>query len=717
MKKIWSISIIVMLITATAITALSYPGFAAKPEPPEPNWTETIRGNLSMTYAYEIIATLGNMGTSDLGFRGAGSSAEIEAAEYVRDEFVKIGLSEVTMEPVPLHAWEFRGASLTVHGRTKKDDCSMIAASFGGSPGTPKRGITGELVYVGNGFHQNYEGIDVEGKIVLANWIGSDFWVDSMAFEATHHGAAGIVVTTLESESTYGQGPNALVCHDGLYDPDWVPMISIQKEEAATLIARLEAGESLTVTMKSDITLDLDGTGYNVVGYLPGENKDEFVIIGDHIDAWFEGAMDDNSGVAAMLVLADAFVKSGYQPERTMIFVGHCAEEYGITDTYFDWCYGAWYQITHNHPEWAGKAVAFICFELMGMAGLPVGINCPPEVYALINNVLARNRNLMPYGWEVTHMVNTWADHWTYSASGVPGIEIYTDNAWWDEHIYHTQLDTISIIDFDYLEMLFKVWVDLALELDQRVIVPYVFETMATTLWKKLFIRPNKLNPDIAYALDTYEKYGIDPTVNFLPTLDLAKDHLEKTQALDEWLKSVDPADAREINAKLMNLVKTLDTEMIAMGVWEQEWFPHEQSLNDVVFMERCIELLEKPVVTSDDISDAMWELNWVGIVWYYDYMCKDNYLHEIDRLSGEERKSWGNQTHLLPIVDVWDEYDALANMLYQDPDPRNVTALLEDLRPILVEDAIGNLETAFASMSTCLESANSQIDAIMLEP
>ena len=262
--------------------------------------------------------------------------------------------------------------------------------------------------------------------------------------------------------------------------------------------------------------------------------------------------------------------------------------------------------------------------------------------------------------------------------------------------------------------MLFKVWVDLALELDQRVIVPYVFETMATTLWKKLNIWPRfgPVNPDIAYALDIYEKYGIDTSVNFLPTLELAKTHLEKAQALDEWLKSVDPAIVRETNAKLMNLVKTLDTEMIAMGVWEQSWFPHEQSLNDVVFMERCIEILDQTEVIENDVTDTMWKLNNVGIVWYYDYMCKDNYLNEIDRLSGSKQKSWGTQTHLLPIVDVWDEYDALANMAYME-NPQ-VDDILVSLKCKQEEFAIGNLETAFNSMWTTLQQANSIIDDIM---
>jgi len=712
MRKIWSIALVVMLITVATIGAFSYPSFAASPRP-KPDWLSKIRGNLDMRYAKGVIQTLGSFKTSDLGFRPAGTDAEHAASEYVYKEMVAMGLTDVTMEPVPVHAWDFRGASLTVHGKTRKQAYTMPASAFGGSPGTPKEGITGELVWLGNGFNRNYEGVDVTGKIVLANWQGFYMWSNCMAFEATLHGAAGIVVATIDS--MYGKTEGAMMSFDGLMNPDWmVPLICIPNNEGRKLMDRLLTGEKITVTMKSDITVDKKGTGYNVVGYLPSERygtlEDEFLILGDHLDAWFEGAMDDASGVAAMLTIAKAFVKSGYKPNRTIIFIGHCAEEYGITDTYYDWCYGAWYAITQAHPEWVGRSVGFMCFELMGMKGLPLVMNFAPELYNLVNRVLARNRALLPYGWTLTPRAHTWADHWTYSAAGVPGMEFLTTNDWWDSYIYHTQFDTISIIDFNYLEMLFKVFVDMALEFDRSAIAPWVFQTMARDLWETLNPEWNK---DITYALEIYKKHGINPDV-FMSTLKKAELYLKKAQALDDWLTTVDPAYASEVNTALMNLTKTLDTTMISISVWEDDWFPHEQSLLDVIQMERCIEILDKTTVTEDDVSDAMWELNWVGIVWYYDYLSKLDYLDQIEMLSGTKVKSWGEQTHLLPIVDPWDEYADLASMLYQEPNQTLVGNIVERLESKLTDHAIDNLETALASMSTCLDSAISQIDTIM---
>lgn len=69
------------------------------------------------------------------------------------------------MEPVPLDAWEFKGARLELsNGKV------IIASSFGGVPGTGSEGISGEIVYVGDGTRGNYEGLNVSGKLVLAYW-------------------------------------------------------------------------------------------------------------------------------------------------------------------------------------------------------------------------------------------------------------------------------------------------------------------------------------------------------------------------------------------------------------------------------------------------------------------------------------------------------------------------------------------------------------------
>lgn len=79
----------------------------------------------------------------------------------------------------------------------------------------------------------------------------------------------------------------------------------------------------------------------NVAGYIEGKRKNEYVIIGAHFDHLgmdealdgdkiYNGADDNASGVSAVLQIAKAFLVSGQQPLRTLIFTFWDGEELGL---------------------------------------------------------------------------------------------------------------------------------------------------------------------------------------------------------------------------------------------------------------------------------------------------------------------------------------------------------------------------------------------------
>lgn len=79
----------------------------------------------------------------------------------------------------------------------------------------------------------------------------------------------------------------------------------------------------------------------NVLGYIEGKNKNEYVVMGAHYDHLgmdevldgdkiYNGADDNASGVSAVLQIAKAFLASGEKPERTIIFALWDAEELGL---------------------------------------------------------------------------------------------------------------------------------------------------------------------------------------------------------------------------------------------------------------------------------------------------------------------------------------------------------------------------------------------------
>ena len=73
---------------------------------------------------------------------------------------------------------------------------------------------------------------------------------------------------------------------------------------------------------------------YNVIARLPGSTyPDEWIIRGNHHDAWVNGAQDPVSGMAAELEEARAFgelVKQGWRPKRTIVYAAWDGEEQGL---------------------------------------------------------------------------------------------------------------------------------------------------------------------------------------------------------------------------------------------------------------------------------------------------------------------------------------------------------------------------------------------------
>jgi N-acetylated-alpha-linked acidic dipeptidase len=74
---------------------------------------------------------------------------------------------------------------------------------------------------------------------------------------------------------------------------------------------------------------------WNVVGRLRGaERPDEWVVLGNHRDAWVYGGVDPSSGSASLMETARAFgelKRSGWKPRRTLIFASWDAEEFTLT--------------------------------------------------------------------------------------------------------------------------------------------------------------------------------------------------------------------------------------------------------------------------------------------------------------------------------------------------------------------------------------------------
>jgi hypothetical protein len=285
------------------------------------------------------------------------------------------------------------------------------------------------------------------------------------AAEAARAGAAALLVTSLPGGSFYQAG-DALGAFDTYGLPDALPLLTLRKEDAAALIERAGNG-GVRVRATLDVEQDADATGWNVVGTLPGRRPDRPIVVAGHHDAWFYGALDDATGVAASLAIARAMRECGYVPERPIVFGTHTAEEYGMAAAPFDYCVGAGWQIDRTHPEWQDGAALYLNLEGTGMPR-PLLLECPPELDGFCRAVCedAERDGLLAYG-VVYDRPRPWTEAWPFLAAGVPSVNVNSHHAAFFRSEYHTQLDTPAFVDFGELTALTRVYARLIVAADR----------------------------------------------------------------------------------------------------------------------------------------------------------------------------------------------------------------------------------------------------------
>ncbi|MFC5865533.1 M28 family metallopeptidase [Acidicapsa dinghuensis] len=251
--------------------------------------------------------------------------------------------------------------------------------------------VTGPLVYVNYGTREDYEeldrlGISVKGAVVIARYGAA--WRGIKPKVAAEHGAVGCIIYSDPANDGYGVAdsypkgagrPKDGVQRGGVNDTDFpgdpltpgvgatkdakrldikdtpiitkIPVIPISYADATPLLqaitgrvapANWRGGLPITyhigpgtakVHMKMYSNWDIK-TLYDVIAKIPGSTEpDEWVIRGNHHDAWVNGASDPVSGAAAELEEARSLgelLKQGWKPRRTIVYCVWDGEEPGL---------------------------------------------------------------------------------------------------------------------------------------------------------------------------------------------------------------------------------------------------------------------------------------------------------------------------------------------------------------------------------------------------
>lgn len=177
-----------------------------------------------------------------------------------------------------------------------------------------------------------------------------------------------------------------------------IPAIAISAHDAAEILGRLGRVRvptgwqgSLPVTYhvgpgdaKLHMKVDMEYAQrpiHNVIAKLAGVSDDQWVLLGNHHDAWVYGAADPGSGTAAMLEAARSLgelVKTGWKPRRTIVICEWDGEEPGLVGS-TDW-------VEANRAELQAKAIAYINTDV-GVTGPNFSGSAVPSLKALVREV------------------------------------------------------------------------------------------------------------------------------------------------------------------------------------------------------------------------------------------------------------------------------------------------------------------------------------------
>ncbi len=584
--------------------------------------------NVDSKVAYDIAVKLSEdedfLG-SELGGRNAGSDEEHAAADWLASQMKEIGLTDVSKDGVSCDTWQNNGATLTINGK----DYPVYSGYATASADNLKK----QIVFVNDGTMYDYDGLNVKDKIVLINIDQrSNWWITYPMLEAQFQGAAAIISANVGGFAQ--EADDALNAQD-ICGPVGIPCVSIGVADSKEIQGLIKKGKT-TATLDVDNEVTQGGTTYNVIGKIKGTSSDHQIIVGAHYDVHFGGFQDDSCGIGLVLSMAKAMVESGYTPENDIVFCLHGAEEWGTTNSPYDWTVGAWENINTLHPDWVGKTLSFINFELPAYEFAEyTSTYSAPEMYTMLN-FFTNEYPLSPDpegcfadGVKTEgYQTYTYSDDFSYYVAGVPstvnGFLLQEDMETvfpFYENIYHSQYDTKDIYNEKVMTFNTKYYGALAMYIDQMPALYLDFTSQVDRFKDATGDDATAIMEEAGVDMDAYQSSldGLKTSASAL------KSQVE--QVNDDYMKAWIDQDKDKMAELKAQGKKLTDQELKAFKfaqkslinlMYERPVVPHEAPIENITLSRSTIDALkEGDVVTAAD--EYAWKINNV-LEWYNMY-------------------------------------------------------------------------------------------------
>lgn len=506
--------------------------------------------------------------------------------------------------------------------------------------------VTAPVVYANSGNPSDYDelrrqGIDPKGKIVIVRYSNPYSYRGFKALTAEREGAAAMIVYSDPKEDGYGQGavypkgpwgPASHLQRGGIaYDyivpgdpltPGWASVdgakripasdaVSVPKIMALPMshqdiqpILSALGGPMAPAAWKGGLPIDyrLGGAearlhvridmqtdvqpNYVVEGRITGsERPDEWVVLGNHHDAWVFGGVDPSSGTATMLELTKALgtlAKNGVRPKRTLVFGAWDGEEVTLTGS-TEW--GEQFR-----DELRQKAVAYLNVD-SAASGPNLELSAvgtlAPAIVDITRDLTTPAGGSLYDAWRtagsgggsitsgarkdgelVVTRIGSGSDHTVFiNHVGVPVVDMSFNGPY---GVYHSAYDshhwvaTIGDPGFKYSQLMAQLWGTMALRFANAELLPFDVPTYAGAI--DGFITELKSIPQAEARLDTA------PLVAAVGRLTTAGATLSSRMALGLAAGPLRRETADAVNRELLAFERTW---LHDPGIPGRAWFKH----------------------------------------------------------------------------------------------------------------------------------------------
>jgi len=291
---------------------------------------------LSDSTPYQLVESL----TTEVGPRPAGSSGDKAAVAWALREMKRLGFANVRTIEATVPHWVRGEAQFAVLAPFPQD---MPTLALGGSVGTADEGIEADVVMVKDlAALAALPAGTVKDRIVfftnrMARSQDGSGYVNAVpvrvqgASAAAALGASAIVIRSIGTSS--GRFPHTGAMRYTATAPR-IPAVAISNIDADALERQFASGKTVRVRLRSSSRDLPPALSANVVGEIPGTDRaNEIVILGAHLDSWDPGvgAIDDGTGVAIMMGVANLIKGLDVKPRRTIRVVLFANEEFGTS--------------------------------------------------------------------------------------------------------------------------------------------------------------------------------------------------------------------------------------------------------------------------------------------------------------------------------------------------------------------------------------------------